>query len=121
MLSYGISPPPATGERSDDGDAFSAGQTNHVTISIAASKTVVIRDRSLFEWTVMAGDYDRIYTTGGARNVESTGVPADRGVSYLIEPPTPRCGTHSDRRKPGTATVATSSRALGRTPTPWWG
>lgn len=79
--------PLATGERSDDGDAFSTGQTNHVTISIAVSETVVLRDRILFEGEVMAGDHDRIYTTAGARYVEFTGVPADGGVSYLIEGP----------------------------------
>lgn len=77
----------ATGRRSDDGDAFTAGQTNHVTISIAASDTAVLRDRVPFDWAVVGGDHDRTYTSGGARYVEFTDVPTDGEVSYLIEAP----------------------------------
>jgi subtilisin family serine protease len=43
----------AAGARSDDGDAFTGGQTNKVDVSVEASESVEVRDIVPYEWDVL--------------------------------------------------------------------
>lgn len=81
-----------TGSRSDDGSSFTAGQTNHVTLTVSADETAVVRDRIPFDWDVVGGDHDRVYTEGGERFVEFSRVKQPSGdepatVGYFVEAP----------------------------------
>lgn len=54
----GSSPPELTvsGSRSDDGQAFTGGATNHVELAVDASAPVTVRDRVPAAWDVVGGD-----------------------------------------------------------------
>lgn len=82
----------ATADRSDGGDAFTAGQTIGVELEVFANRDAVVRDRIPQGWSVVAGGHDRVYTSGGERFVEFDGVAdANDGepttVQYFVEVP----------------------------------
>ena len=55
-----------TGRRTDDGSAFTAGQTNHVEITLTdtTERLVEVRDAIPSNWQVESGNYDRVETDG---------------------------------------------------------
>ena len=55
-----------TGRRTDDGSAFTAGQTNHVEITLTDTneRLVEVRDAIPSNWQVESGNYDRVETDG---------------------------------------------------------
>lgn len=75
--------------RSDDGSAFTGGQTNQVDLTVAfADDSVLVRDRLPKAWSVAAGDNHTTYEAGGARIVEFDGTLAEGTRTYFAEAPT---------------------------------
>jgi hypothetical protein len=73
--------------RSDDGSAFTAGQTNQVDIAVDADRSVLIRDRIPASWDVVAGD-DTTVRTVGDRKVVTFDADVDSGTrTYFAEAP----------------------------------
>jgi serine protease AprX len=92
------------GSRTDDGDAFTAGQTNEVEVTVGGlSHAATVRDTVPSEWRVIAEyspDVERVDATGDATEVYFGEVePADAPVtvSYLVEAPegTDSTGTYT--------------------------
>lgn len=83
----------ATGSRTDDATAYTAGQTVRVDVEVVASKTAVVRDRIPEGWRVLeAGDQDRVEQDGPDRFVIFEDVPdANDGsaatLTYFVEVP----------------------------------
>jgi hypothetical protein len=76
--------------RSDDGSAFTGGQTNQVDLSIRfTDEPVLLRDRLPKAWSVVAGDDNETYEAGGARIVEfaATASESDETRTYFAEAP----------------------------------
>ncbi|WP_435334902.1 S8 family serine peptidase [Haloarchaeobius sp. TZWWS8] len=75
--------------RSDDGSAFTGGQTNQVDVTVeSATEAAVVRDEIPFEWTVVGGDAHTVYTEDGAKYVEfDASVGAGDTVTYFAEAP----------------------------------
>ncbi|WP_266074808.1 S8 family serine peptidase [Haladaptatus caseinilyticus] len=82
-----------TGSRSDDGSAFTGGQTDQVDISVrSVSYVATVRDTIPAEWTVDAdyGDVERVETAGDVKHVFLGSVaPTDGEVTrtYFAEAP----------------------------------
>jgi serine protease AprX len=83
------------GSRDDDGSAFTAGQTNEVTVTVgAASHEATVRDELPADWRVLVDhspDVDRVEQAGDRQHVhfeESVDSSDDaRSFSYLAEAP----------------------------------
>ncbi|MFC4551375.1 MULTISPECIES: M14 family zinc carboxypeptidase [Halorussus] len=87
--------PSVTATRSDDGDLFTAGQTNRVEISVAGNAEALVRDRLPAEWSVAGGDPRTVYTDGDVRYVEFENPVEDGARTYFAEAPTSLTGTNS--------------------------
>jgi serine protease AprX len=101
----------ANADRSDGGDAFTAGQTIKVDLELYANLEAVVRDRVPSGWRVLDGDHDRVYTSGGERFVEFDGVPdANDGepttLRYFIEVPERAAATGAHEFGPAAARPA---------------
>ena len=103
----------ATADRSDGADAYTAGQTVHVKLEVRASDTAVVRDRIPGGWEVLAGDHDRVYTSGPERFIEFDDVPAvesgnDEPVTlqYFLEIPPRAASTGAHDLGPAAARPA---------------
>jgi len=70
-------------ERSDDGTAFTGGQTNRVDLAVEASRPVYVRDGVPEDWAVVGGD-DCRERDGGVAFVDPI---AGGTVTYLAEAP----------------------------------
>lgn len=75
-----------TGSRDGGSDAFTPGDTAGVAITVDADGPVTVRDRVPFDWELVGGDHDRVFTEDGERYVEFTDVTADT-VRYFAEAP----------------------------------
>ena len=87
-------PVSATGSRSDDGSAFTAGQTDRVDLTVEADAPVVVRDTIPYEWDVLeehSPDLSCIepHPHRGVIYLHFTGdeAPKRYSVSYLVEAP----------------------------------
>ncbi|NEU58948.1 S8 family serine peptidase [Halorussus sp. MSC15.2] len=79
----------AAGARSDDGDAFTGGQTNRVDISTEASEAVEVRDAVPSEWNVLeeqSDDVNRVERAGDAQYVY-LGAGNSVSATYFAEAP----------------------------------
>jgi hypothetical protein len=79
--------PSVTATRSDDGDLFTAGQTNQVDLTVVGNADVLVRDRFPTEWTVTEGDPHTTYTDGDTRYVEFAASVEDGTRTYFAEAP----------------------------------
>ena len=79
--------PSVTGSRDDDGDLFTAGQTNQVDLTIRGNAEVLVRDRMPADWTVVEGDPHTTYTDGDTRYVEFENSLEDGQRTYFAEAP----------------------------------
>ncbi|MFC7192794.1 M14 family zinc carboxypeptidase [Halocatena marina] len=79
--------PSVTATRSDDGDLFTAGQTNQVDLDIAGNTTVLVRDQFPDEWTIVDGDQRTTYTDGDTRHIEFGASVEDGTRTYFVEAP----------------------------------
>ena len=79
--------PSVTATREDDGDLFTAGQTNQVDLTIAGNADVLVRDRLPAEWTGVEGDSHTTHTDGDTRFVEFTASVEDGTRTYFAEAP----------------------------------
>ena len=84
----------ATGSRQDAGDAFTAGQTNRIDISVEADEPVVVRDQVPYEWDVLAGQSPDVSCVGphpheGTQHVHFKGKEASKrhDLTYFVEAP----------------------------------
>lgn len=83
------------GSRDDDGSAFTAGQTNEVTVTVGTvSHEASVRDELPADWTVLTDhspDVERVEQDGDRQSVyfEERVAPGDdtRSFSYLVEAP----------------------------------
>ncbi|WP_416840592.1 S8 family serine peptidase [Haloferax sp. DFSO52] len=81
------------GSRSDDGDVFTAGQTNHVTIDVNPSDDGRVRDVVPESWTVLtdaSDDVKRVEQRDGAQYVYFGGrasTDESNTYSYFVEAP----------------------------------
>jgi hypothetical protein len=87
--------PSVTAEREDDGDLFTAGQTNRVDITVSGNATVLIRDRLPMEWTVVNGDPRTAYVEGETRFVEFEASVEEGTRTYFAEAPAKLTETQS--------------------------
>ncbi|WP_435317100.1 M14 family metallopeptidase [Haloarchaeobius sp. TZWSO28] len=82
-----------SGTRSDDGSAFTGGQTNQVTVSVTPSRDATVRDEVPTEWTVLTGYSDDVASVEeqGGRTVVTFGPTASAGstteFTYFAEAP----------------------------------
>ncbi|WP_192498358.1 S8 family serine peptidase [Halorussus halophilus] len=79
----------ASGTRSDDGDAFTGGQTNQIDISVSASESVKVRDVVPPEWDVLedySDDVTRVESNGD-RQFVYLGEGSDLSATYFVEAP----------------------------------
>jgi len=75
-------------ERADDGSAFTGGQTNQVTLTVATDRDVRVRDEIPADWTVVGGDPLSTETANG-RTTVTFDHPTDGGdLTYFAEAPT---------------------------------
>jgi hypothetical protein len=79
--------PSVTATRDDDGDLFTAGQTDQVNVHVSGNAEVLVRDRFPAEWTVVEGDPHTTYTDGDTRFVEFTNAVEDGTRTYFAEAP----------------------------------
>jgi serine protease AprX len=88
----------ATGSRRDGGDAFTAGQTVGVELTVDANATATVRDRIPFGWELLAPDAEsdgnvEEYAEDGTRYVEFHDVTTPSGdeesatVKYFLRAP----------------------------------
>ncbi|WP_435317103.1 S8 family serine peptidase [Haloarchaeobius sp. TZWSO28] len=103
----------AEGTRSDDGSVFTGGQTNQVTITVdSATEDAKVRDRIPFDWNVVGGDANTVYTDDGYRYVEfDASVTAGDSLSYFIEAPSDSTDTGSYEFGPAEAAPADGAGA----------
>ncbi|MFC4551374.1 MULTISPECIES: S8 family serine peptidase [Halorussus] len=79
----------ASGTRSDDGDAFTGGQTDQVDVSVTASESVRVRDAVPPEWDVLESyseDVERVEQAGDVQYVY-LGEASDVSATYFAEAP----------------------------------
>ena len=79
----------ASGTRSDDGDAFTGGQTDQIDISVSASESVQVRDVVPSEWDVLesySDDVARVEQAGEVQHVYF-GEGSDLSATYFAEAP----------------------------------
>jgi hypothetical protein len=79
--------PSVSVSRSDDGLAFTGGQTNRVDLEVTASTDVLIRERVPASWSVVGGDPHTETTSGSDRFVEFTTRVEQGTRTYLAEAP----------------------------------
>ena len=102
----------ATGDRSDNADAYTAGQTVRVDLEVEASQESVVRDRIPEGWTVYEeGDQSGGEQSGPDRFVYFDDVPAAREgetvtVSYFLGVPTTASTTGTTELGPAGARPA---------------
>ncbi len=87
--------PSVTATREDDGDLFTAGQTNQVDVHVAGNADVLIRDQFPAEWIVVEGDSHTTYTHDEQRFVEFTNGLEDGTRTYFAEAPSSLTETQS--------------------------
>ncbi len=79
--------PSVTATREDDGDLFTAGQTNRVDLSVTGNAEMLVRDRLPAEWTVVEGDPNATYVDDDTRFVEFDAAVEDGTRTYFAEAP----------------------------------
>jgi putative alpha-1,2-mannosidase len=86
----------ASGSRTDDGTAFTAGQVDRVDLTVVTNRATTVRDRIPPGWAVVGGDPHTTYAEAGARYIEfDTTVTGDR-LSYFVEAPEDPAATGAD-------------------------
>ena len=105
------------GTREDDGSVFTAGQTNHVELTVNPSEPGPIRDVVPEEWTVLteySDDVARVESGEGVQYVHfdpEAAADADTHVEYFAEAPDDGdLITNSDRHEFGPAAVRIDGR-----------
>lgn len=78
----------ASVDRSDDGTAFTAGQTDHITLSVDTEAEVLVRDRIPSDWSVVGGDVETRSTADGTNVIVGTAAPGETEFDYFVEAPT---------------------------------
>ncbi|WP_439028607.1 S8 family serine peptidase [Haloarchaeobius sp. DT45] len=98
-----------SGTRTDDGSAFTGGQTNQVTVTANPSADSQVRDVIPSSWTVLtdySDDVDRVEVSNGVKYVYFTeSATADAETSYTYFAEAPDAVTESDAYQFGPAEV----------------
>ncbi|WP_435361021.1 S8 family serine peptidase [Haloarchaeobius sp. DFWS5] len=82
-----------SGTRSDDGSAFTGGQTNQVTVTANPSEDSEVRDAVPANWTILtdySDDVDRVEETDGVKYVyftETAAADTETSYTYFVEAP----------------------------------
>jgi subtilisin family serine protease len=83
----------ADGTRTDDGSAFTGGQTNQIDLTVDPSEPATVRDVVPAEWTVLtdySDDVDRVETGEGVKYVyftEEAAADTETAYTYFAEAP----------------------------------